>query len=162
MILLRVKAVPSNAPFYKQLISMVIPKVLRGFLSSSLTVPKAPVRTGIIVPLTFYNFCTWNIKSWYLVIFYSLTLMFSSPGTAMLMILHSLLSLSITTTLAFHVPFPYLSGSQSPKVFYISHSLALSDDVRTICLYIQFQISCTGASARFPKFVVSLSILVFS
>ena len=63
---------------------MVIPKVFRGFLSSSLTVLKAPSRTGIIVPLTFYNFCTWNIKSWYLVIFYSLTLMFSSPGTTML------------------------------------------------------------------------------
>ena len=75
--LLRMKAVPSNAAFCMQRITMGIPMVFRWFSSSSLTVPKAPNTIGITVALTFHNFCTCNLKSWYFVIFYSsFTLMF--------------------------------------------------------------------------------------
>ena len=64
--LLRMKAVPSNAAFCKQLITMGIPMVLRRFSSSSLTVPKAPTTIGITLALTSRNRCTCNLKSWYL------------------------------------------------------------------------------------------------
>ena len=67
----RMKAVPSNAAFCKQLMTMGIPMVFRWLSSSSLTVPKAPTTIGITVALTFHNFCTCNVKSWYLVIFSS-------------------------------------------------------------------------------------------
>ena len=40
--LLRIKAVPGNAGFYMQLITMAIPMIFRCFSISSLTVPKAP------------------------------------------------------------------------------------------------------------------------
>ena len=54
--------------------------------------------TGITEALTSHNFCTCNLKSWYLVIFSgSFTLMFWFPGTTMSMISHSLFSLSVTT-----------------------------------------------------------------
>ena len=96
--LLRMKAVPSNAAFCMQRITMGIPMVFRWFSSSSLTVPKAPNTIGITVALTFHNFCTCNLKSWYFVIFSSsFTLMFWSPGTAISMILHSISSLSMNT-----------------------------------------------------------------
>ena len=66
------------------------------------------------------------------------------------MILHSLFSISMTTILVFGVLYPNLSGLQSPKVFYICHSPAVTlVDVRNICLLIQSQISCTGASVLF-------------
>ena len=67
--LLRMKAVPSNAASCKQLITIDIPMVFRWFSSSSLTVPKVPTTIGIIVVLTSHNFCTCNLKSWFLVIF---------------------------------------------------------------------------------------------
>ena len=77
---------------------MGIQMVFRWFSSSSLTVLKVPTRIGITIALRSYNFCTSNLKFWYLVIFSSsFKLMFWSPGTAMLMVLHSLLSLSLTT-----------------------------------------------------------------
>ena len=73
----KMKAVPSNAAFCKQLITMGIPIVFRWFSSSSLIVPKAPTSIGITVALTSQNFWTCNLKSWYLVIFSnSFTLMF--------------------------------------------------------------------------------------
>ena len=75
--LLRVTAIPSNAAFCKQRITMDIPMVFRWFSSSSLTVPKALTTIGRTVALTYHNFCTCNLKSWYLVIFSSsFTLMF--------------------------------------------------------------------------------------
>ena len=75
--LIRMKAVPSNAAFCKQLIAMGIPMVFWWFSSSSLTVPKAPATISITLALTSRNFCTCNLKSWYLVIFSSsFTLMF--------------------------------------------------------------------------------------
>ena len=75
--LLWLTAVSSNAAFCKQLITMGIPMVFRWFSSSSLTVPKATTTIGITVALTFHNFCTCNLKYWYLVIFSSyFTLMF--------------------------------------------------------------------------------------
>ena len=95
---LKMKAVPSNAAFCMELMTMGIPMVLRWFSSFSLTLPKAPTKIGITVALTSHNFCTCNLKSWYLVIFSrSFTLMFWSPGTAMSMILQSRFSLSMTT-----------------------------------------------------------------
>ena len=69
--LLRMKAVPSNTVFCKQLITMRIPIVFRWFSSSSLTFPKAPTTIAITVALPFHNFCTCNLKAWYLVIFSS-------------------------------------------------------------------------------------------
>ena len=120
--LLRVKAVPSNDVFCKQPITMGILIVFRWFSSSSLTVPKVPTTIGIIVALTSHNFCACNLKSLYLVIFFSsFTLMFWSQGTAMSILLHSPFSLSMTTILTFGVLVPNLSGLQSPKVFYICH-----------------------------------------
>ena len=98
--------------------------------------------------MTSHNFCTCNLKSWYLVIFFSsFTLMFWSPGTVLSMILHSLFSLSMTTHyLVFGVLFLYLFGLQSPKVFYICHFPALPlVHARTICLHI----SCTGPSVLY-------------
>ena len=67
--------------------------VFRWFSSPSLTIPKAPTTTGVTVALTSHNFCTCNLKSRYSVIF----VMFWYPGRAISMILHSLLSLSVTT-----------------------------------------------------------------
>ena len=64
--LLRMKAVPSNAAFCKQLITMGILMVFRRFSSSSLTVSKAPTTIGITLALTSRNRCTCNLKSWYL------------------------------------------------------------------------------------------------
>ena len=66
--LLTTKSVPSNAAFCKQLITVGIPMVFRWFSSALVTVPKAPVTIGITVALTSHNFCTCNLKSWYLVI----------------------------------------------------------------------------------------------
>ena len=122
------KAVPSNAAFCKQLIAMGIQMVFRWFSSSSLTVLKVPTRIGITIALRSYNFCTCNLKSWYLVIFSSsLTLMFWSPGTAMLMVLHSLLSLSVTTISAFRCSISlsvWIAKSQS--ILHLSFSSAAS------------------------------------
>ena len=71
--------------------------VFRWLPSSSLTVPKAPTTIDITVAWTSHNFCTCNLKSWCFVIFSSsFTLIFRSPRTVMSMILHSLLSLSMT------------------------------------------------------------------
>ena len=67
--LLKMKAVPGNTAFCKQLMTMGIPMVLRWFSSFSLTLPKAPTTIGITVALTSHNFCTCNLKSWYMVIF---------------------------------------------------------------------------------------------
>ena len=65
----------------------------------------------------------------------------------MLMIFHFRFSLTITTMPGLRCSIFYLFGLQSPKVFYIFHFPALVlVDVRTICLNIQSQISCTGAS----------------
>ena len=88
--LLKMKAVPRNAVFCKQLITMGIPIIFRWFSCSSVTAPKAPIAVGITVALTSLNFCTCNLKSWCL-FFFSVSL-----GIAMLMILHSLSSLSVT------------------------------------------------------------------
>ena len=74
------KALPSNAVFCKQPITMGILMVFRWFSSSSQTVPKAPTTIGITLPLTSHNFCTFNLNSWYLVIFPSSFLVFSSSG----------------------------------------------------------------------------------
>ena len=71
--------------------------VFRLFSSSQLTVPKASTTVGITVTMTSQNICTCNLNSWYLTIFSShFTLIFWSPRIAMLMILHSLFSLSMT------------------------------------------------------------------
>ena len=58
------------------------------------------------------------------------------------------------------VLFPYLSGFQCPKVFYFCHSPAAAlVGPRKIYLHIQFQITCTGASALLPQvFCVSSGI----
>ena len=63
--LLRMKAVPSNVVFCKQLITVGIPMVFRWFSSSLLTVPKVPTTIGISVALTSHNFCTCNLKTWW-------------------------------------------------------------------------------------------------
>ena len=160
--LLRIKAVPTNATLCKQLIIMGIPMVFNWFSSSSLTVPNAPTTTGITIVLTAHNFCTCNLKSLYLVIFPSFfTFMFWYLRTVMLIILHSLFSLSMATISGLRCS--YLSGLRSPKVFYICQSAVLAlVKVRTICLHIQSQIFCTGASVLFSKFLVSLNVLVSS
>ena len=55
----------------------IISMFFRWFSSSLLTVLKAPTVTGITVALIFRNFCTCNLKSWYLVVFsVSFTLVF--------------------------------------------------------------------------------------
>ena len=91
MTLVRMKVVPNNAAFCKQLVTMSLSNFFRWFSSSSLTTPKAPTTIGITVALTSHNSCNCNLKSWYLVIISSsFTLMFWSPGTAMSMILHFL------------------------------------------------------------------------
>ena len=91
--------------------------VFRWFSSTSLTVPKVPPTIGLTVALTSHNFCTCNLKSWYLVIFSSsFILMFWSPETAMSMILHSLFSLSITAISGFQCSISlsvWISKSQS-------------------------------------------------
>ena len=112
--------------------------VFRYFSSSSLTVPKARTTIGVIVVLTFHNFYTCYLKSWYLVICSSsFTFMFCSPGTAMAMILHSLFCLSVNTVSGLGCSISYLSGLQSPKVCYICRFPALDlVDARTICLEI--------------------------
>ena len=113
--LLKMKAVPSNAAFCKQLITMGIPMVVRWFWNFSVTVPKAPTTIGITVALTFHNFCNCNLKCWYLVVFSSsFTLMFWSPGTAMSMILHSLFSLSMTTIKGFSFSFQLICFQPLP------------------------------------------------
>ena len=98
MTLVRMKVVPNNAAFCKQLVTMSLSNFFRWFSSSSLTIPKAPTIIGITIALTSHNSCNCNLKSWYLVIISSsFTLMFWSPGTAMSMILHFLFFLSMTT-----------------------------------------------------------------
>ena len=98
MTLVRMKVVPNNAAFCKQLVTMSLSNFFRWFSSSSLTIPKAPTTIGITIALTSHNSCNCNLKSWYLVIISSsFTLMFWSPGTAMSMILHFLFFLSMTT-----------------------------------------------------------------
>ena len=88
----------SNADFYKQLITMGNTMAFGWFSISSATVRKAPITTGITVASTSHNFCTCNLKSWYLVVFCSsFTLIFWSAGTVMSLILHYLFSLSVTT-----------------------------------------------------------------
>ena len=68
----------------------------------------------------------------------------------MSMILHFLFFYQWLRDLDFFVLFPYLFGLQSPKVFSICHFPARGlVYVRTICLHIQSQISCTGANALF-------------
>ena len=127
--------------------------VFRWLSISSLTAPKAPTVAGIIKVLTLHNYCTKNLKFWYLEIFSSyFTLMFWYSGTTMLMILDFLFPLSKLQCLAFGVLFLYLFGLQSPKVFHISYSPALAlVDVRTISLHIQFPISCIGARVFSPS-----------
>ena len=68
--LLKMKAVPRNAVFCKQLITTGIPIIFRWFSSSSVTAPKAPIAVGITVALTSLNFCTCNLKSWCLFFFF--------------------------------------------------------------------------------------------
>ena len=76
---------------------MGIQMMFRWFSISSLTVPKASTAIGKTVALTSHNFWFCNLKSWYLVIFFSsFTLMLWSPEMAMSTIFHSLFSLSIT------------------------------------------------------------------
>ena len=121
----------------------------RWFSSSSLTVStKALITTGITVVLTAPIIASPGILV--LVIFQVPSIMFWSPGTAILMILQSLLSLLITT-----ISSPQSSISLSvwiakSQIYYISHSAALAlVDARTVCLHIQFQISCTGVNVLF-------------
>ena len=95
--LLKMKAVPGNTAFCKQLMTMGIPMVLRWFSSFSLTLPKAPTTIGITVALTSHNFCTCNLKSWHMVIFLDPSLDVLISRKAMFMILQSPFSLSMTT-----------------------------------------------------------------
>ena len=119
----RRKAVPNNVALCKQLINMGIPMAFQLFSSSSLTVPKAPMRTGINVTLTFHNLYSCNLKPWYLVIFSSyFALIFWSPGTAMLMILHSLFSLTIMSGISLS-----LSIGKSQSILHFSFSSTGSD-----------------------------------
>ena len=141
------KAVLNNAVFCKQLVTMGIPMLFWWLSSSSLTIIKAQTRTGITVALTFHNFYSFNLKFWYLVIFSSyFTLIFWSPGTAMSMILHSLFSSSTMPGISLSV---CIAKSQSILDF--SSSCNDSDWCEYHCLYIQFQISCTVASALFSQ-----------
>ena len=120
---LRMKAVPKNATLCKQLITIGIPMVFWWFSNSSLTVPKAPTTTGITVTLAFHSFYSCNLKSWYLVIFFSYcTLIFWSPGTAMSMILHSLFSLTTMSGISLYV---WIAKSQS--ILYFSFPSTGSD-----------------------------------
>ena len=137
------KAFPNNAAFCKQLVTMGISMVFSWFSSSSLSVNKAPTRTGITVALTFHNFFSCKLKFWYLVIFSSyFTLMFWSSGTAMSTILHFLFSLSTMSGISLSV---CIGMSQS--ILRFSFSCNDSDSCENHCLYIQFESSCIGASA---------------
>ena len=93
------KAVSSNGVLCKELTTMGIPMLFRWFSSSSLAILKEPTTVGITVALTSHNFCNCNLRSWYLVIFFSksFTLIFWSSRTAMSMMFHSLFSLSMTS-----------------------------------------------------------------
>ena len=123
----------------------------RWFSSSSLTVPKALTTIGITVALISHNFCTCNLKSWYLAIFSSsLTLMFWPPGTVMAMILHSFFSLSVTTISGLRCSISlsvWIAKSQS--ILYLPFPALALVDAGPICLHIQPQILCTRASALF-------------
>ena len=92
--LLRMKAVPSNAAFCKQLKTMGIQTMFRWFSISSLTVPKAPTAIGITVALTSHNFWFCNLKPgiWWFFLAPSLWCFDLQMST----IFHSLFSLSIT------------------------------------------------------------------
>ena len=140
--LLKMKAVPSNAAFYKQLVTMDITMVFRWFSSFSLT---APSTIGITVALISHNFCTCNLIPgiWWFFLVPSLWWFDLQEQLCwwfcMLSSLYQWLQY-----LAFGVLFPCLFGLQSPKVFYICHFPALTlVDAKTICLHIQSQICCT-------------------
>ena len=132
----------------------IISMVFRWFSSSLLTVLKAPTATGITVALIFRNFCTCNLKSWYLVNFsFSFTLVFWSQGTPMSWILHSLFSLSVTT------------------MFSLRSSISLSVCIAKSQGILHFSFSSAGSSwckyhlsshSFVFKFVVSLLVLISS
>ena len=160
----KMKVIPSNAAFCKKHITMGITMAFRWFSSSSLTVStKAPITTGITVVLTAPVIASPGILVLVILVPVQVpSIMFWSPGTAILMILQSLLSLLITT-----ISSPQSSISLSvwiakSQIFYIPHSPALAlVDARTVCLHIQFQISCTGVNVLFfSSFAVSLPALV--
>ena len=131
--------------------------VFRLFSSSSLTIPKTPATIGVIVALTSHNFSTCNLKFWYLVIFsISFNLMFWSPGTAMLMILHSLFPLSMTTISGFQCSISlsvWIAKSQSIGSSWCENHLSLHS-ISTFLHRRQYTF--------FSKFVVSLPVLFSS
>ena len=151
MTLVRMKVVPNNAAFCKQLVTMSLSNFFRWFSSSSLTIHKAPTTIGITVALTSHNSCNCNL----------------SPGIWWLFLVPSLWCFGLQEQLCrwfcifsffyqwlqdldFYLLFPYLFGLQSLKVFYICHFPARGlVYVRTICLHIQSQTFCTGANALF-------------
>ena len=118
--------------------------VFRWLWSSSLTVPKAPTTIGITVALTSHNFCTCTLKSWCFLVPSLWYFNLQEQLCQWFCILSCLCQW--LQYLDFGVIFLYLFGLQSPKKFYICHFLELAlVDVRTICLHIKSQISCTGA-----------------
>ena len=62
MTLVRMKVVPNNAAFCKQLVTMSLSNFFRWFSSSSLTIHKAPTTIGITVALTSHNSCNCNLS----------------------------------------------------------------------------------------------------
>ena len=145
------EAVPTNAAFCKQIIISGIPMVFRWFSSSSLTAPKGPTTIGITVALTSHNLWTCNLKSgiWWFFLAPSLRCFdLQEQLCRWFCILSSLYQW--LQYLVFGDLFLYLFGLQSPKAFYICHFPPLVlVDARTICLHIQSQISCIGASVLY-------------
>ena len=145
------EAVPTNAAFCKQIIISGIPLVFRWFSSSSLTVPKGPTTIGITVALTSHNLWTCNLKSGIWWFFLAPSLRFFDLQEQLCRWFCILSSLyQWLQYLVFGDLFLYLFGLQSPKAFYICHFPPLVlVDARTICLHIQSQISCIGASVLY-------------
>ena len=145
----------------KELIPMDILVVFRWISSSSLTVLKASATIGIIVVLTSHNFCTCNLKFWYLETFSnSFTLMFYSSGTAMPMILHphSIWSLVFYFFICLDCKVPkYVTF----VVFQHWIWLMREPFIFTFNLFQSDSISCTGVSVLFFQVCRVSSCIVF-
>ena len=129
---LKIKTVPKNARFWKQLITMVLMFLTNCFQSTN--------NDTYNCTLTFHNFFSWNLKVRYLVIFSSYFI-FWSPGNALSMILHFLFSLSTMSI-------TYLPALQSSKMFYISHSPALAVWRVSFCICLQLGQSTNWKNGR--------------